>query len=91
MINKELVDSVVSKVESAYLGEAVMNELRELYPEVRFTYCMYDDVSTNAKPVMETDKFNVYFVDAREHCMCLTNDFDIASGIVLAEIIEDDD
>ena len=91
MITKELVDDVVNRVESAYLGEAVMSELREHYPDVRFTYCMYDDVSANAKPVIERENFNVYFVDAREHCMCLTNDFDIASGIVLAEIFEDDD
>lgn len=91
MITSELVDDVVSKVEASYLGEAVMGELRDAYPDIRFTYCMNEDITANAKPAKECDGFNIYFVDAREHCMCLTNDYDIASGIVLAEVFDDED
>ena len=63
--------------------------LRQSYPDIHFTYCMDDDIS-NGKPVMETAAFNMYLIDGREHCLCLTNDFDVATGIVLAEVIEDD-
>ena len=41
--------------------------------------------------VLESKAFNVYLIDGREHCLCLTNDFDVATGIVLAEVIEDDE
>jgi len=51
---------------------------------------MDDDIS-NAKPVMSDKDFNVYLVDGREHCLCLTNDYDIATGVVLAEVIDDEE
>jgi len=91
MISPEIVDEVIAKVEASYLGEAVMDTLRNEYPDVRFTYCSIDDITTNAKPVVERPGFNVYFVDARQHCACLTNDHEIACGMVLAELYEEDD
>ena len=51
---------------------------------------MDDDIYTG-KPVVEQDDFNIYLVDGREHCLCLTNDYDIATGVVLAEVIADED
>ena len=91
MIDEALVKEIISTVENAYLGEAVLQELREKYPEVRVTYCMQDDVSENAKPAYQCEGFNVYYIDAREHCMCLTNDIDVAAGIVLAEVFDEDE
>jgi hypothetical protein len=91
MISTEQVDVIVSRVEQAGLGEAVLAELRTEYPDVRFTYCMDDDIGAMAKPVVERTEFNLYFVDSREHCLCLTNDHAIATGVVLAEVIPDDD
>ena len=91
MITEELIEDVVSKVEPSYLGEALLQELKTLYPGIRFTYCMEDDIPINAKPVKACKGFNIYFVDARNPCMCLTNDYEIASGVVLAEVCEDED
>ena len=91
MISMKIVNDVISKVEASYLGEAVVQELRTAYPDVRFTLCSYDDIAVNAKPVIERSDFNVYFVDSREHCACLTNNGDIATGIVLAEKYDDDE
>ena len=91
MISQEVVDEVIAKVEASYLGEALLENLRQDYPDIRFTYCMDDDVAVNAKAVAERPGFNVYFVDSREHCLCLTNNYDIATGIVLAEVIDDDE
>jgi hypothetical protein len=91
MISESIVDDVVAKVEASYLGEAVLDELRQEYPDIRFTYCSFDDIAANAKPVSERPGFKVYFVDSREHCACLTNSHEIASGIVLAEVFDDED
>jgi hypothetical protein len=40
--------------------------------------------------VIETDKFNLYLIDGREHCLKMTNDYEVATGIVVAEVIADD-
>jgi len=47
---------------------------------------MDDDLPNNV-PVIEKAAFNLYLIDGREHCLCLTNDYDVATGIVVAEII----
>jgi hypothetical protein len=90
MINMESAQTIADEVKSKGLDYDTVAVLRQSYPDIHFTYCMDDDIS-NGKPVLESEAFNVYLVDGREHCLCLTNDFDIATGIVLAEVIEDDD
>ena len=90
MITLESTQKIADEVKSKGLGYDTVAALRQSYPDIHFTYCMDDDI-TNGEPVLESDAFNVYLVDGREHCLCLTNDFDIATGIVLAEVIEDDE
>jgi hypothetical protein len=68
--------------------QANLSELRKQYPAIHFTYCMDDDLPNNT-PVIERKYFNLYLIDGREHCLCLTNDYDTATGIVVAEIIAD--
>ena len=89
MINMESTQNIAIEVASKGLDYDTVAALRQSYPSIHFTYCMDDDI-TNAKPVLEADTFNIYLIDGREHCLCLTNDFDVATGIVLAEVIEDD-
>lgn len=72
-----------------FIDEEVVNALRAAYPDIHFTYCLDDDI-INAKPVIEEEKFNIYLVDGREHCLCLTNDYDAATGVVVAEVVDDD-
>lgn len=90
MITVELAQSIADQVKVSGLEYDTVSALRQTYPDVHFTYCMDDDI-TNGKPVVESSQFNIYLVDGREHCLCLTNDFDVATGIVLAEVIEDED
>jgi hypothetical protein len=90
MITLENTQSIADEVKAKGLDYETVAALRQSYPGIHFTYCMDDDV-TNGKPVLESAEFNVYLVDGREHCLCLTNDFDVATGIVLAEVIEDED
>jgi hypothetical protein len=48
---------------------------------------MEDDIP-NYEPMLECDGFNMYLVDGREHCLCLTRNYEHASGIVIAEVLE---
>ena len=68
--------------------QANLSVLRQQYPNFHFTYCMDDDLPNNT-PVIEYKAFNLYLIDGREHCLCLTNDYEVATGIVVAEIIAD--
>lgn len=90
MLESQLVESIANKVAGQILDEATVSSLRNAYPDIHFTYCLDDDIITG-KPVIERENFNLYLVDGREHCLCLTNDYDVATGIVVAEVIEDDE
>lgn len=90
MISIESTQEIANEVKRKGLDYETVASLRQSYPDIHFTYCMDDDIP-NGKPVLEADAFNVYLIDGREHCLCLTNDFDVATGIVLAEVIEDDE
>ncbi len=85
MINVETTVRIAELIEGQLpLGEEVITGLRSAFPEMHFTYCLDDDIVTG-KPVLEREAFNVYLIDGREHCLCLTNDHDVATGLVVAE------
>ena len=89
MLESERVATICDQVKQHdYMDESVVTSLRAAYPDIHFTYCLDDDI-TSGKPVIENDKFNVYLIDGREHCLCLTNDYEVATGVVIAELIED--
>lgn len=88
MISPEQLQRVAAAIRSQNLNEALVASLRSEYPGIHFTYCMDDDIP-NHEPMLEDASFNLYLVDGREHCLCLTRNYDHASGIVIAEIIPD--
>lgn len=88
MITTEQLHSIAGKVAEQPLNETVIGDLRGLYPGIHFTYCMEDDIP-NHEPMLEANGFNLYLVDGREHCLCLTRNFEHASGVVIAEVIAD--
>ncbi|MFZ2172329.1 MAG: DUF6129 family protein [Methylococcaceae bacterium] len=88
MINTEQVNAIVEKLETLGLDETTITALRQQYQPIHFTYCMDDDLPNNT-PIVENKDFNLYLIDGREHCLCLTNDYEVATGIVVAEIIPD--
>jgi hypothetical protein len=90
MINRHALQSILDFVEQKGLSEATLVELRTQFPDCHFTYCMDDDVIFS-KAYAETPEYNVYLVDSRAHCSTLTNDADVASGVVFGEVIADDD
>jgi len=88
MITTEQVNAITAKLEMMGVDETTVSALRQQYQPIHFTYCMDDDLPNNT-PVIERQGFNLYLIDGREHCLCLTNDYDSATGIVVAEIIPD--
>lgn len=90
MIAAETIDQVVSKVAELGASEESLQTLRSEFPKIHFTYCMDDDVC-GPTPAYEAAAFNLYYIDGRDHCLAFTNDAEIATGIVVAEVIEDED
>jgi hypothetical protein len=92
MITPELVAEIADLIEqqgAQQLGEPLVQQLRQKYNGIHFTYC-FDDEIVVMQPVLERTHFNVYLVDGREHCLCLTPDYKVATGLVLAEITEEE-
>lgn len=89
MLAEDEIDTICTLVEEHGLDEAVISGLREKWPKIHFTYCSDDDVS-GPKPVREFSAFNVYLVDGRDHCLQFTSSYEAATGLVLAEVEEDE-
>ena len=89
MIAEMQLKAVAKRIASAYLDDALITQLRAEFAPLHFTYCYDDDISDRT-PVIETEQFNLYLIDGREHCLKMTNDYEAATGIVVAEVIADD-
>jgi len=89
MISSEQLQRIASSIRADQLSESLVMSLRSDYPGIHFTYCMDDDIPNN-EPMLEGEGFNLYLVDGREHCLCLTRSYEHATGIVIAEVLEDD-
>ena len=87
-IDENLVAEVAALVEQQGFIPRLYDNLRETFPEVRFTLCSEDDINAG-KPVVQRDSFDIYLVGSGESCLCLTNDYDLASAVVIAEIEPD--
>lgn len=90
MIAEQQVQQIATQVgRQAILSDDTARMLREQFPDIHFTYCMDDDIG-HAKAVFSDSRFNLYLVDSSEHCLRLTNDHAIATGIVVAEIEDEE-
>jgi len=88
MISQVTLTNIANKIAESNIDETIISALRSEYEDLHFTYCNDDDIPNN-DPVYEQEKFNLYLVDGRNHCMCLTNSYDDATGVVVAEIYQD--
>ncbi len=89
MLSAESVEAIANEVQGRGLSEQSLVALRASHPNIHFTYCMDDDVGIH-DPYLSRPGFNIYLVDGREHCMKFTGDIGHATGLVLAEVIEDE-
>ncbi|UOA07825.1 MULTISPECIES: DUF6129 family protein [Methylobacter] len=88
MITTQQVTAIAAKIAASGVDESTVLTLRQEYQPIHFTYCMDDDLPNNT-PIIEHKGFNLYLIDGREHCLCLTNDYDAATGIIVAETVPD--
>ena len=89
MISQQTLAEIADRIQqSGMIDESIVTGLRKDFDSLHFTYCSDDDIPNN-EPVLESETFNLYLIDGREHCLCLTKDFDTATGVVVAEIYQD--
>lgn len=89
MITEQTVIDIAERLAGPGLDGSIPQRLRAAFPGIHFTYCMDDDVM-GCPPVLERAGFNLYLIDSRDHCLALTRQYPLATGIVVAEVIEDD-
>ncbi|MES9867815.1 MAG: DUF6129 family protein [Candidatus Thiodiazotropha sp. LLP2] len=87
MITQTQVENIGTLLTQGVFDESTIVDLRKQFPDIHFTYCMDDDVIA-ASPLHESETFNLYLIDSRNHCLSFTQDLDVATGIVVAEIEE---
>lgn len=85
MITATRLEAVQNMLSREGVDERAISGLRRAYPEMHFTYCMDDDIQDEVTPIIESDDFNLYLVDGRDHCLLMTTQADIATGLVIAE------
>ena len=90
MISDSRLAKIVKRVERRGISSQILSHLRNVYPDLHFTYCMNADV-IDVPPVEMRPAFNVYLVDAQEHCLRLTTDRRLATGVVIAEVSDEDE
>jgi hypothetical protein len=65
-------------------GAAALADFRRRFPGLTLTRCDASDMGAEA-PFREYPRFNLYLVDAADHCWRLTADPARATGIVVAQ------
>jgi len=90
MIAEGFLDQVVTIIGRAGLSADSVAAIRDAFPDLHFTYCLDDDIGAGIKPIREADRFNLYLISNAEHCIRFTADLESATGLVLAEVSEDD-
>lgn len=89
MISAETIAAIVREVETGGLSEPSLSSLRTRHPQLHFTFCMDDDVGA-VEPHLQAAGFNVYLVDGREHCLKFASGLEAATGLVLAEVLDEE-
>jgi len=89
MLEAATLERIAALVRAQGLDEATLLDLRAAWPELRFTHCLDEDIC-GPEPYLQAEGFNLYLLDAREHCPTLTSDPAAASGVVLAGVERDD-
>lgn len=85
MIAQAEIERIGELLSDAVLDDGSIDRLRSLFPNIHFTYCMDDDVC-GVSPSLQRQGFNLYLIDSRNHCLELTQDREVATGILVAEL-----
>ena len=88
MITQRQLADIARLTADRGLDHTTASHLRQVYPGTYFTYCLDDDIN-DMEPALESVGFNLYLVDGSQHCLRLTGDLQVATGIVLAAVLEE--
>ena len=88
MLEGKILDEVLALTLSHGVSEGTVQILRASWPGVHFSYCMDDDIG-GVEPVRSAPGVNIYLVNGSGHCLALTSDFEVATGLVVAEVEDD--
>ena len=81
----------LARVGAATLLDARLDALRPRFPELHFSECCADDVSPRYRAALTVAGYELYLISgASGHCLELTNDSAIASGILIARKVDDE-
>ena len=83
--------SLLAQVGEAAGIDARVAALRPLFPTLHFSECSEDDVSPRYSPAMSIAGYALYLISgASGHCLALTNEAAIATGILVAAKVDDE-
>jgi hypothetical protein len=85
MITQQQLSEISDFVSAQGMGVNLSTDLRENFKGIHFTICMDDDV-VSATPVLEQQQFNLYLIDSSNHCLSFTQNHELATGVVVAEL-----
>lgn len=88
IIDEQMIADVAQRVHGKDIDDGLKDELKAAFPGIRFTLCSEDDINAG-KPVLEAEGFEIYLVGSSDHCLSLTNDYGLATGVVIAERFPD--
>lgn len=87
---------MITPTQLAQVGEATLLDaraasLRQRFPGLHFTECSEDDISPRYKAAFSVDGYSLYLIaGASGHCLELTNDPAMATGILIASQVDDE-
>ncbi len=87
MVKEEDVQAIAELLQSEGASGDVESLLRTSFPGMRFTFCSTDDINVR-RPVVELPQYELYLY-AGDHCLALSNDYEAAHGVVIAEVAEE--
>ncbi|MDX9700619.1 MAG: DUF6129 family protein [Rhodocyclaceae bacterium] len=90
MIAPDMLCEVAGKVQAVGSAEQGLAALRAEWPGLRFVACSDDDIPPRCRPAFEGEGFNLYLVGGGEHCLALTQDAELAIGVVVASVSAED-
>ena len=87
---------MITSTQLAQVGEAILLDprvaaLRSRFPELHFSECSEDDVSPRYRAAFGVPGYALFYITgATGHCLELTNDPEIATGLLVAALGDDD-
>lgn len=81
----------LSAIAAAARQAPTLAALRHTFADLHFSECSEDDISPRFRPAAELAQHRLYLIaGANGHCLELTNDPAIATGILLAARADDE-